>query len=365
MPLRTEPIGSIPRPPELLAAVARFVAGELPQADLDKLYEQAVRDTLRRFEATGSPVVTDGEQRKPSFVTYAVAGTPGLSPNGVVIRFKDGHIRQLPLLGAGPFRYQAYADQYVAQAKKFTRKPVRQAVVSASAISLMYPSTGIADYSRAAFEEDLVREAATDIRRCLAAGADSVQIDFTEGRLSVKLDRSKQLLNALVDLNNRVLEEFNVEERKRIGVHTCPGSDRETTHSADIDYAELLPSLFRLKAGRFYLQLASEVDPARILGLVRDHAPADALIFVGVTDPIDPRMETPEIVRDRILQAAKFIDPSRLGSTDDCGFSPFADDDSTSRGMAFAKIRARIVERARHLARNLPRYRSWAFATTT
>jgi len=35
--------------------------------------------------------------------------------------------------------------------------------------------------------------------------------------------------------------------------------------------------------------------------------------------------------------------PSALGSTDDCGFSPFGDDTSTSRDTAFAKIRARVA----------------------
>jgi methionine synthase II (cobalamin-independent) len=66
-------------------------------------------------------------------------------------------------------------------------------------------------------------------------------------------------------------------------------------------------------------------------------------IFVGVIDPIDPSIEAPEQVRDRVLEAAKFIDPALLGSTDDCGFSPFGDDTSTSRDTAFAKIRARVA----------------------
>ena len=64
-----------------------------------------MRDTLRRFEATGSPVVTDGEQRKPSFATYPVAGLPTSPPGGVTIPFEDGHTRQLPVLTTGPFRY--------------------------------------------------------------------------------------------------------------------------------------------------------------------------------------------------------------------------------------------------------------------
>ena len=72
------------------------------------------------------------------------------------------------------------------------------------------------------------------------------------------------------------------------------------------------------------------------------HAADGRRIFVGVTDPLDPRIETAEEVRDQVLQAARFIGPDRIGTTDDCGFSPFGDDTSTSRETAFAKIRARV-----------------------
>ena len=65
---------------------------------LEALYTDAVRDTIARLEETGSPVITDGEQRKPSFVTYPIDGLEGLAPDGVTIPFEDGHTRQLPRL---------------------------------------------------------------------------------------------------------------------------------------------------------------------------------------------------------------------------------------------------------------------------
>jgi 5-methyltetrahydropteroyltriglutamate--homocysteine methyltransferase len=337
MTLPTEPIGSIPRPRVLIDAMT---SGAAPD-ELEPLFEDAVRDTIRRFEEAGSPVLTDGEQRKPSFATYPVHGAKNLAPGGVKIPFKDGHERQLPVLASGPFRYTTYAASYLDAAKKHARAPMKQAVISASALSLLYPSSGISGYSREAFLEDLVAEAEKDIRQCLDRGA-TVQIDFTEGRLAVKLDPSKGLLNSFVDVNNRVLERFSAPERRKIGVHTCPGGDRDSTHSADVDYAELLPALFRLNVGNFFVQLSSEKDRPRVLKILGENATGDRRIFVGVTDPIDPRVESAERVRERVLEAAKFIDPSRLGTTDDCGFSPFGDDTSTSRETAFAKVRARV-----------------------
>jgi 5-methyltetrahydropteroyltriglutamate--homocysteine methyltransferase len=336
MALPTEPIGSIPRPRELIDAVS---SGADSTAEL---YDRALRDTIEQFEATGSPVITDGEQTKPSFATYPLAGLDNLTPGGAVIPFEDGHTRQLPLLAAGPFRYAAFADQYLAQAKAIATVPVKQAVIAASALSLIYPPDAIAGYSQQEFLADLVDEAEADIRRCLEGGAHNVQVDFTEGRLSLKLDPSKGVLHQFIALNNSVLERFTEAERLKIGVHTCPGGDHNSTHSADIPYEGLLPSLFELKAGSFYIQLASEQDPAAVLELIREHSKPDQRIFVGVIDPISENLETPEQVRDRILLASEYIPLERLGSTDDCGFSPFGDDTATPRELAFAKIRARV-----------------------
>ena len=342
MTIPTEPIGSIPRPASLIAAWADRQAGRISADRFNQIADDALRDTLRRFEETGSPVVTDGEQTKSSFVTYPLEGLPHLASDGIVVPFADGHTRQLPRLTAGPFRYANHAASYLAAAKRLTTRPVKQAVISPSALSLLYPSAGIDGYPREAFLRDLEREAVADIRGCLDQGADCVQIDFTEGRLSLKLDPSAALLDQFVALNNRILDHFTAEEQGRIGVHTCPGGDRDSTHSADVDYAGLLPALFRLRVGRFYLELASERDPEHVLRILRDLNQPGRLVFVGVTDPINPIIETPELVRDRLLLAAKYIPVASLGSTDDCGFAPFGDDASTSRDVAFTKIRARV-----------------------
>ena len=87
MKILTEPIGRSPRPAELVAGLAAFSAGDINAVELNTLYEIALKDTIKRFEATGSPVITDGEQTKPSFATYPIQGMKQLDPNGVVIPF--------------------------------------------------------------------------------------------------------------------------------------------------------------------------------------------------------------------------------------------------------------------------------------
>jgi 5-methyltetrahydropteroyltriglutamate--homocysteine methyltransferase len=337
----TEPIGSIPRPIHLIETVAK---GDSEDPNLAPLYEDAIRDTIERFEATGSPVVTDGEQRKyHNFATYCVHGLPNTAPDGFTIPFSDGHTRRLSRLTRGPFRYTRYADSYLDVAMRYTHLPVKQAVISPSALSLMYPADRIPNYSREQFIDDLLREHETEIRRCLKKGAHKVQVDFTEGRLAVKIDPSGHLLNSFIDLNNLALSRFSLNERKRIGVHTCPGNDFDSTHSADVDYAELLPSLFELKAGNFYIALAGERDRRQGLKIIRKYLKPDQRVFVGVIVPSNPHIETPEEVRDRVLEAAEYIPIEQLGTTDDCGFSPFGDNTSTTRETAFAKIQSRVL----------------------
>src|ERR1700758_1422634 len=294
MTIPSEPIGSIPRPLRLIEAIAER-DGTDPA--LDPLYEEAIRDTIERFEATGSPVITDGEQRKyHNFWTYSVEGLPNTAPDGFQIPFSAGHVRRMLRLTGGPFRYQTRADRYLDAALTYAHRPLKQAVISPSALSLMYPPDEIPGYPRDQFIDDLLTEHETEVRACLRKGAHCVQVDFTEGRLAVKVDPS--------------------------GV--------------------LLPSLFGLQVGNFYVALAGEKDRPRVLRIVREHLKPGQRVFVGVINPIDPRVETPEEVRDRVLEAAEYIPVEQLGTCDDCGFSPFCDDTTTSRETAFAKIRARV-----------------------
>jgi 5-methyltetrahydropteroyltriglutamate--homocysteine methyltransferase len=341
-PLPTEPIGSIPRPPALIEAVARN-GGDPDSPALGPLFDAAIRDTIARFEATGSPVITDGEQRKyHNFWDYCVHGLPNMAPEGFKIPFTAGHVRRMPRLTRAPFRYKEHADRYLEVATRYATVPVKQAVISPSALSLLYPAEGIAGYPREQFIEDLLTEHVGEVRRCLEKGAHCVQIDFTEGRLAVKLDPTGTLLASFIDLNNLALARFSSEERSRIGVHTCPGADRDSTHSAEVDYADLLPSLLQLNVTNYYISLAGEVDRKRVLAMIRRHLKPGQRIFVGVVAPIDPRVETPDEVRDRVREAAAYIPLDQLGTTDDCGFSPFSDDTSTTRDTAFAKISARV-----------------------
>ncbi|HPN69502.1 MAG TPA: cobalamin-independent methionine synthase II family protein [Saprospiraceae bacterium] len=334
MTLFTEPIGSIPRTNKLLEGISTN--------NFESFLDEAIIETINEFEKTGSIIITDGEQSKSSFVTYPLTGLTNLHNSGMRIDFADGHHRQLPILTSGPFKFGKYAVEYLKNAMSKSKLKFKQAVISASALSLLYPPDGIADYPKNEFIEDLLNECEKDIRLCLEQGAEKVQTDFTEGRLSLKLDPSGGVLQHFIDLNNQVFNRFSEFERKKLGIHVCPGGDHDSTHSADIDYLDFLPKLFDLNVGNFYLQLASEPDREKVLEAIQKYMKPNQMIFIGVIDVLNPSIESAEQVRDRVIEAAKYIPVNQLGTTDDCGFAPFCDDRSTSRETAFAKIKARI-----------------------
>jgi methionine synthase II (cobalamin-independent) len=365
----TEPVGSLPRPASLQDLYAKYDAGEVTRDELLAAQDAAAKDSIERSEATGAPIISDGEQRASSFATYPVTDTlagTGLAPNlagdngQFFAIFADGHHRQLPRLTGGPFRYQTFASEYLKLSLPYATKPMKQAVIAPSMMLLLYPlKEDLPGYSREEFENDIVDECEKDIRQAFAAGAARVSIDFTEGRLATRDDARNPwtgagLLPRFIALNNRVLDRFTPEERVNIGIHTCPGGDRDSVHAADVPYNNLLGTMFDINAGYFLIQLASERDKDPVYESIGKHLRTDAngvtqMAYIGVINGLNPRVESPQEVASALVRAANFIPKEQLGATDDCGFSPFSIDEKPSHGspdyardVAFQKITNRV-----------------------
>ena len=368
MALQNEPCGSLPRSNKLQTAYSDYDKGKISKSALEDLQDEAVKDSIVKMESTGQEICCDGEQRWSSFATYPITDTmtgtglvDTLADGGQIFAlFPDGHYRKLPKLIKGPFKYKNYAAESTRKAVAIAKGPIKQAVIAPSMLSLLYPlNHEIKGYSHEQFYDDLVKECVKDIKMVLEAGAARVSIDFTEGRLACKKDPNNpwtgsEMLPLFIDLINRVLAEFSAEQRVNIGVHTCPGSDATTTHSLDVDYIELLPDFFRLNAGYFLIQTASEKDREYAYKLIGENRRDDAdgvsqVCFIGVIDPINPKVEIPEEICDELMLASKYIPANRLGVTDDCGFQPFSDDLRLNYGspnvaglVAFKKITTRL-----------------------
>ena len=190
----SQQIGSIPRTEALVNARIQYESDLLPLQDLHQIEKEAVEQTVRELDrVAGSDIVTDGEQTKPSFLTYPIYDLVydryKFDEKCFRITFSDGrmkikvslvlhflfvlgHVRTLPRLVKAPFQYATYAYKYLDVAKKLTDKPIKQAVITASALSLVYAphllkTYHIENYSHEQFLKDLVNECEKDIRLCL------------------------------------------------------------------------------------------------------------------------------------------------------------------------------------------------------
>ncbi|KAL8801960.1 MAG: hypothetical protein Q9182_004141 [Xanthomendoza sp. 2 TL-2023] len=371
MGIPTEVVGSLPRPQYLQKAYAGFDAGNIERDVLIAAQDKAAEDSVKRMAQTGETLLTDGEQRASSFATYPIIDTLGgaglaanLAADGQYFAiFDDGHHRQLPRLTSGPFRYRTYAYENYKKSAPYaegTGHAMKTAVIAPSMLYLLYPLNGsVEGYSKEEFVKDLVDECEKDIRGCFEAGAQRVSMDFTEGRLASKNDprnpwTGAELLKTFVDLNSQVLDRFSASERENIGIHTCPGGDCDSVHSGEVPYASLLPSLFAMNAGYFLIQLASEKDKKSVYKQIGESIRRDAngvkqLAFIGVTNPLNPTVESAEDIAKELIEASNYIPKDQLGATDDCGFSPFSIDEKPKHGspdfardVAMQKIQARV-----------------------
>src|SRR5918911_5725025 len=129
------------------------------------------------------------------------------------------------------------------------------------------------------------------------------------------------MLQDFIALNNRLFARFSADERRNIGIHTCPGGDNDSVHSKEVPYEKLLSKMFDLNAGYFLIQCASEEDKEEVYRLCGRYSRDDAngvpqVCFMGVINPLTPEVETPEQVRNDLVTAAKHIPVERLGARD-------------------------------------------------
>src|SRR5271166_4527349 len=134
----TEPVGSLPRPSWLQQAYARYDAGEITREELEAEQDKAVRDSIEHLEATGAPIISDGEQRWSSFATYAITDT--LAGTGLADHlagtggqyfaiFADAHKRQRRRLTGGPSRTKTNPADTLAKSIRRAKRPIKRAVI--------------------------------------------------------------------------------------------------------------------------------------------------------------------------------------------------------------------------------------------
>jgi 5-methyltetrahydropteroyltriglutamate--homocysteine methyltransferase len=358
----TTVVGSFPRPRELVDATKLHEEGKLPQTDLDILMDRATEATIRGEEAAGLDVITDGEQRRSSFVSFVGDKIPGfkvmhitkLNPQAMeILKRNKVQLTYTRAVVSEKLGASVIARDEFEAARKYSKKPFKVTLPAPYLVMWeswhkelskdAYPTPEEFGYSYAR----LLRE---EVLRLKDAGVAFIQLDepmlgdLTEAGESPDRYRQafkelygqeyrgfKQELRLAVDLLNEVTKGV---EGVRIGVHMDRWPNRDSPHY-DEGYERFLPELLETKTNQFVLEYSSAGtgDPAK---LVREF-PDRMEIGLGVVSVQSYEVETPELIVERAKRVTGVMDPERIWLNPDCGFAPgmFR---AFPREVAFAKL---------------------------
>jgi 5-methyltetrahydropteroyltriglutamate--homocysteine methyltransferase len=334
---RTDVVGSLLRPPELLEARHRHAVGELSTAELERAEDAAVDWALRLQEDAGLEVVTDGEMRRLSFQSQLPAAVDGFGEWGLdAFLWGEWHSEELgdrtierpPIAVVAELRRRRYlsAHEFV-YARDRTARILKVTLPSPSLFANFWDP----ERSRAAYRslEDFLRATAEILReevdQLVRLGATYVQLDAPHYPLLVDpawrsfyASRgwpADRWLELGLELDNHV-----VGDRPGVtfGFHLCRGNQASRWLVAG-GYDWLAERLFpRIRAERLLL----EYDDSRSGGfepLV--HVPGDKVVVLGLVTTKSGRRETVDELAARIDEASAYVPLERLALSPQCGFA--------------------------------------------
>ena len=336
---RADVVGSLLRPPELLAARERHAAGEMSAAEFKRVEDWAVDLAISLQERAGLPVVTDGEMRRESFQSQMVEAVEGFGGHTIDAwlwgewhgdeTVGDKTTERPPALGViGKLRRRRHlsVEEFV-YARGRTDRTVKVTLPSPS----MYANLWSPELSREAyptldsFLEDVAEILREEVEELARLGAEYVQLDaphypllldprtreFYERR-GWDLDR---WLSRGIELDNYVIGEH---PGLTFSFHLCRGN-QGSRWLVSGSYEPLAQRIFGgIKAHRLML----EYDDERSGGFEPlAHVPEDKVAVLGLVTTKTPRRESVEELEARLREAASFVSLERLALSPQCGFA--------------------------------------------
>lgn len=330
--LRSDVVGSLLRPPDLLDARARLERGELRPAEFKAIEDRAVETVVRMQEAAGLDVITDGELRRYAFYGHLVEALEGFEKySGWSITFRDGQGQEAALQRPVVVEKLRWRRQMAVEEFTWLRgravRPVKVTLISAQQAAAYYdPDKSAAAYpSRDAYLADLVDFTRREIAELIRLGCEYIQIDapqyaalidetIREGYRQRGADPDK-LLDACIELDNAIIDGH---KGATFGIHICRGNHKSMFYASG-GYDRIAEQIFtRAKFDRFLLEYDDErsgsFEPLR-------HLPDDRVVVLGLVSSKKAQLETAAELKARIAEAAKIVPLERLALSPQCGFA--------------------------------------------
>jgi 5-methyltetrahydropteroyltriglutamate--homocysteine methyltransferase len=352
---RSDVVGSLLRPRELLEAQEKRAAGALSDTELERVEDRAVDEALRLQEEAGLEVVTDGEMRRLSFQSQMPAAVDGFGEWGLDAflwgewkseEVGDRTVERPPLAVVGKLRRRRFlsADEF-SYARSRTDRVLKVTLPSPSLFAGFYDPVRSRD-SYPTFDEylgDVAEILRQEVDELIRLGCVYIQLDAPHYPLL--LDPSyrefyagkgwpaERWLELGLELDNLVIGDH---PGVAFGFHLCRGN-QASRWLVEGGYDWLAGRLFpRIRAERLLL----EYDDERSGGFepLAD-VPEDKLVVLGLVTTKTPRPETVEGLEARVREAARFIPLERLALSPQCGFGTSVLGNALSPADQRAKLR--------------------------
>jgi 5-methyltetrahydropteroyltriglutamate--homocysteine methyltransferase len=331
---RAQTIGSMLRPAFLRDARRALRGGALNAAAFKRIEDRAVDEALTMQERAGIDLVTDGEQRRASFLGSLLETTEGLARNLSITKPWHQSVDQVVELSLGLVvtgklrRRRSMVCEEYAYARARSTKAVKVTLPS----PLMLVMFWAPDFARGAYDDifELFHDGAAVIRaeieELARMGCEHIQLDAPE--LAILIDpaareavfersgiAASRLLGEGVELLNSLADVPGVN----FGLHLCRGNNDGRWLSKG-GYAAISKAVFP-RALRFSTFLL-EYDDSRSGGFepLAD-IPRDKLVVLGLVSTKSAAMETGEFLMARIKQAARYFPHDQLALSPQCGFA--------------------------------------------
>jgi 5-methyltetrahydropteroyltriglutamate--homocysteine methyltransferase len=331
-------VGSLLRPPELLAARRAHAAGDLGHAALKAVEDRAVLDAIRLQEEAGLPVVTDGEFRRESFQSELVAAVDGFA--GVTIdawlwgawhsdELGDKTVERPPDMAVVDrlHKRRGLAAEELVFLRAHTDRIPKITLPSPTLFGNLWdPERSKGAYPTFdAFMEDVVAILVEEVRELARLGATYLQIDAPHYPLLIDPTwrafyeargwPAERWLSYGVELDNAVID---AAPGVTFGFHLCRGNQDSRWLVSGGYEAIAAPVFGAIRAERLLLEYDDErsggFDP---LALVPD----DKQVVLGLVTTKGPRPESDDELEARVREAAAVVDLERLGIGTQCGFA--------------------------------------------
>ncbi len=359
-PYRAEHVGSFLRPAELKEARAKHERGELSDAGLKAVEDKAIEDVIRRQEAAGMQSITDGEFRRAfwhyDFLQALVGVETYMADQG--IQFKGAALKPIMLRVKSKLDFVDHPMvEHFRFVKAHTRRQAKMTIPSPTALHFRFGRTAVPESvypTMDDFYRDLGAAYAKAVKHFSNAGCDYLQLDEVylaylcdpEQREGLKQrgEDPETLPDTYADLINASIAQ--APKDMLIGMHLCRGNFR-STFVASGGYEPVAEILFNQINVHAYFM---EFDTVRSGGFepLRFLPKGKKIAVVGVITSKSGTLESKDLVKRRIDEAAKFAPLEQLALSPQCGFASTEEGNVLTEEQQWAKMRE-VVEVAEEI----------------